>query len=121
MREITTHKGNPLDDALKIEVLDAPGHGGACHRYQVAAEGWEFSKVCHVAFQNGPVNEHGVNGVSIESLLAICIDRLEGFQSGPYKNDRNAFALADLKSAMRFLKERTADRQARGVEGTSAQ
>jgi hypothetical protein len=119
MREITTHKGNELDDQLKILVLDEPGHGGACHRYQI--NDMLSYDTTEIFFQNGPVKEHGVNGISIESLLAICIDRLQGFQSGPYKCHENAMALIDVESALGWLKMRTSDRQARGVEGTSAQ
>lgn len=133
MREITTHKGNELDDALTIRALNEPGHGGACHHYvidtpslQFRVEGSDGTERLHghlagIAFQEGPVKEHGVNGISIESLLAICIDRLEGFQSGPYRNGCNEEAMAHLKYAMTRLKARTAERQARGVEGTSTQ
>lgn len=116
MREITTHKGNELDDALTIKVLDKPGHGGACHQYAIEGAGG-----VHIYFQEGPVKEHGVNGISIESLLAICIDRLEGFQSGPHRCRENALAVTKLEEAMHWLQHRTRARQARGVEGTSAQ
>lgn len=36
MREITDHKVNPANDTIKINVVDQPGAGGACHEYDVA-------------------------------------------------------------------------------------
>ena len=71
-------------------------------------------------FQNGPIAEVGTNGITHEALLAILIDRLEGFQKGPYAHGYNADALTSLRSAQASLKQRTIDRLARGVEGTHA-
>ena len=120
MRELTSHKVNGLNDALTIEVLDEPGHGGACHVYRVNG-GDEKSGTCHeIHFQNGPIAEHGVNGLSMEALLAIVEDRLKGFQSGEYSNRENALALTHVQGAMHWLHHRTRERVARGVEGTSA-
>jgi len=72
-----------------------------------------------VTFQNGPIREAGVNGVTQEALLAIVIDRLESFQAGPFPSDQNAVALDHVKAALWHLKERTRMRLARGVEGTT--
>jgi len=118
MREITTHKGNELDDALTIRVVDQPGHGGACHHYSISGDEFIYGDI---RFQNGPIKKHGPNGISIESLLAICIDRLEGFQLGNYASLYNEVALANLHNALGSLQARTKNRQERGVEGTSAQ
>jgi len=127
MREITSHKVNGLNDALTIKVMDEPGSGGANHVYEVE---WPDSVVdapgaghigghsATVKFQNGPIGEAGVNGLSNEALLAIVQDRLEGFQSGEYKNRENALALTHIQEAMHWLHHRTRDRVARGVEGT---
>jgi hypothetical protein len=35
MREITTHKVNPANERLRIEVGDEPGSGGANHKYLI--------------------------------------------------------------------------------------
>lgn len=124
-REITSHKLNGLNDALLINVLDEPGHGGACHEYQirrwVTGQGDEHddAELCSIQFQNGPIQEHGVNGVSGEALLAIVEDRLLCFQAGPYACRENAIALTKIQEAMMWLQKRTRDRVARGVEGTS--
>lgn len=124
MRVLTGHKVNGCNDEITITVLDEPGHGGACHNYQMA---WPFKHpstgVLMVAeqliqFQNGPIREHGTNGTTHEALLAILIDRVEGFQSGPYACEENASALLALQAAQGILKARTEKRLARGVEGT---
>lgn len=102
----------------KIIVTDEPGHGGACHEYQiVTTESGEL--VGTAVFQNGPIKESGVNGCHQEDLLAIVIDRLECFQSGPFKCLENEEALDHIRNALQWLNERTSDRQALGVEGTN--
>ncbi len=126
MRTLTDHKLNGLNEALKINVLDDPGHGGACHVYQIHVDESTTPTApgvtVHVTFQfqNGPIQEHGVNGISQESLLAVVIDRLRCFQAGPYSCRENAIALTKIEEAMMWLQKRTRDRLARGVEGTNA-
>lgn len=115
MRELISHKVNPANDVLKVEALDGPGHGGASHEYAITQPDGQRTKIM---FQNGPINEVGVNGLTHETLLAILIDRMEGFQSGPYANDFNAAALDHLRSAAGCLHDRTRERISRGVEGT---
>ncbi len=119
MRTLTAHKVNGLNEDLDINVLDEPGQGGACHEYSVTAAGSLKIQYCFIKFQNGPIKEFGVNGISQEALLAILIDRLQGFQSGEYKTRENAIALTHLEEAVMWLHKRTRDRLARGVEGTN--
>lgn len=63
-----------------------------------------------VSFQEGNPSECGVNGVSIESLMAMCADRLEHFERGPFANGYNAKALHHLKQSLDALKARTRHR-----------
>ena len=121
MRTLTSHKLAGLNDALEIAVLDEPGHGGACHEYLIHVPENQAGPACRIPFQNGPIKEHGVNGISQEALLAIVIDRLECFQAGPFASGDNFAALQSCMDAMTSLQRRTKDRLARGVEGTSAQ
>ena len=118
-RQITHHVVNGLNEQLEITVLDAPGHGGACHEYQIVPVGEAIThcRPCFIHFQNGPIKEHGVNGISNEALLAVLIDRLEGFQSDQFACHDNQMALDHLQSARLWLHKRTLDRVARGVEG----
>ncbi len=131
-RQITDHivSGDQAVQ-LTITVVDEPGSGGANHRYDITgfdtasnpaqanAEGYvtSFSRL-PVIFQNGPIKEAGVNGITQEALLAIVIDRLRSFQAGPYACDDNAVALDSCEDALSFLQRRTKARIARGVEGT---
>ena len=116
MRTLTDHKLNGLNDALKIVAMDEPGQGGANHEYVISAYGL---KDTIISFQNGPVLEAGVNGISGEALLAIQIDRLRSFQAGQYACRENALALTALEESLMWLQKRTRDRLARGVEGTN--
>lgn len=115
-RELAQHKiaQNDLNASLTVMVLDEPGLGGASHHYEIDAAGTPTT----IKFQKGPVKEVGVNGVSIEALLAILIDRLEGFESGEFACADNAEALSHLRCALAALNRRTLDRLSRQVEGT---
>lgn len=128
MREITSHRVNPANDRLQIQVHDEPGAGGANHLYAVygfrtlnnpSADSTCRDETClKVLFQNGPIGEAGVNGVTQEVLLAIVADRLQAFQAGPYACAENAEALRHVEAAQEALLSRTRARMARGVEGT---
>ena len=101
----------------EVEVVDEKGQGNANHRYIIQAV--KSGKVLGtVNFQNGPIKEAGVNGVMNEDLIAIVIDRMRGFQSGDYRCRDNALALTKLEEALVWLRNRTNEREARGVEGT---
>lgn len=131
MRTINDHVINPASDKITIAVTDQPGPGGANHRYEVSgfdtatnasradAQGFEssFSKQV-ILFQNGPIPENGVNGVTQEVLLAIVADRLRSFQAGPFACRENALALTKIEEAQHWLQQRTIARMRRGVEGT---
>lgn len=117
MRTINTHKVNPANDLLEITVRDEPGAGGANHDYQIALP--DGSGV-RIGFQNGPIAEKGVNGITQEVLLAIVIDRLRAFQAGPFACRENALALTKIEEAQHWLLHRTRERMARGVEGKTA-
>ena len=126
-RTITDHIINPANDKLTITVVDEPGAGGANHLY--AIEGFDTTtntsdlgdkatRDVVLYFQNGPINEKGVNGITQEVLMAIIIDRLRSFQKGPYACKENACALTHMEEALMWLQQRTVKRMQRGVEGT---
>ena len=99
-----------------VDVMDSPdeANGNACHEYDIMTG---QKHLCTVKFQNGPVTEAGVNGVTHEDLLAIIIHRLQGFQSGPFACRDNDMALAKAQECLAWLNNRTKDRISRGVEG----
>lgn len=125
-RKLTSHKVNGCNDEIEISVLDAQGDGGANHLYLIEGvdpsknKSWKGRKFRSTAilFQNGPIPQNGTNGVTQEALLAILIDRLEGFQGGKFSCLENEIALGHLRSAQGILKQRTRDRVKRQVEGT---
>jgi len=131
MHEIHDHKINPANEQLTIVATDSPGPGGAYHRYEIS--GFDLTDVpattepdgygdalygVTLFFQNGAINEVGVNGVTHEALIAIVLDRLRAFQTGPYACRENALAISKLEEAQHWLHYRTRMREARGVEGT---
>jgi len=130
MRELTSHVVHPANDRLRITVEDAPGAGGAHHLYTI--RGYDStgnlsypsvlrygksSNQTTILFQNGPIAEVGINGITHEALLAILIDRLRCFQEGPFPSSDNEDALGHLQAALQCLKRRTLERMTRGVEG----
>lgn len=106
----------------QIIAIDEPSHGNACHFYRIetTATADPVAIVGQIDFQKGPIKEHGVNGCHHEDLLAIVLDRLQSFQSGDFKCRENALAITKIEEALHWLNHRTASRQSRGVEGTSA-
>lgn len=118
-RVITDHVINDFNrENVTVTAEDGPGPGGASHHYVVSVNDVGVPDL-HIHFQNGPVKEAGVNGVTDEALLAILIDRLRGFQRGPYSCRHNALALTKEEEALHWLSDRTKERQRRGVEGTN--
>jgi hypothetical protein len=118
MRSLTGHKVTGVNDGLTITVVDEPGAGGANHEYKIDGVEHKSGLPIGICFQNGPIKEKGVNGLTHEVLLEIIKDRLQCFQSGPYACVDNAEALAHIEAAQECLLRRTRARAARGVEGT---
>lgn len=90
---------------------------------QVAADPWrdlpEDQQYIQVRLQSGPIGEVGVNGAQIDDVIRWCRDRLDSFNQPPYQSRHNGLAMFRLDQALQHLADRTAERQARGVEGTS--
>lgn len=125
LRTLHEHQVNPANDKITISVLDEPGAGAANHHYMITLPDWrrgpdgsDSAGVWDINFQNGPIAELGLNGLTHEALLAIIADRLRAFQAGPFACRENAIALTKIEEAMHWLHHRTRARMARGVEGT---
>jgi peptidyl-prolyl cis-trans isomerase B (cyclophilin B) len=126
--QIVTHEVAGAASNLTITVGDEPNEKThANHRYDITgfntatnpSERIESAALeLSILFQHGPIPEFGNNGITIESLLAICAHRLEGFQAGPFACDENSRALDHVNMALAALKGRTKTRVAKGVEGT---
>lgn len=116
-REIRMHRVPGEAPSITIHVGDDPGPGGANHVYVLVVDGHDIPASTIIKFQKGGIAEVGPNGVSIEALLAVCMDRLQSFQKGPFATRENALALTNIEQGLMWLQRRTLDRMARGVEG----
>lgn len=126
-RVVPSSHASSLNAATSI-FSDPRDENGGSHEYLIhvtPAGQSEPSAVATIQFQHGPILEAGLNGVSDEALIAVVIDRLQGFQEGPTPGGRgkfssryNALAITKLEEAQMWLEKRTTDRQARSVEGT---
>lgn len=113
MRSVVNLDNSPVKTTI---TADDTGNSGASHVYTLTPEGKTRGEQI-IRFQDGGVQEVGVNGITNEALLSIVVDRLRGFQAGPFNNEYNAVALVLVEQAISILNARTADREARGVEG----
>lgn len=120
MREIYKIVVDTSHKYTNVYASDYIGPGGAHHHYDIVhkEEGKPDRFLATLNFQDGPIKEAGINGVMDENLIAIVIDRLQGFQTGDFKSQYNAIAITKLEEALMWLQKRTRDREARGVEGT---
>jgi hypothetical protein len=117
MRIITTHQTNECNKQLALFAEDR-NENGVTQAYFVKIPRVDVVQTLTLPFQYGPIAEAGVNGMTLEVLLAICIDQLEGYQSSKFANDYNKEALHFCRYALDQLEARTREREARGVEGT---
>ena len=111
------------DAKFQIVATDEKGAGGAYHEYSIWTKTGDFDyydqKLCQISFQNGGMQEAGINGIHNEHLIAILMHRLRCFQDGPFPSEYNADAFEGLRTARLSLEARTRDRINRGVEGQS--
>lgn len=106
------------DDYIKVLVMDEQGAGGAHHVYSCyRIEDDPATADRLTSFQEGPIQEVGVNGFTNEALLAIVEHRLDCFNAGPFSCRENAVAKTHIETGHLWLNKRTRDRKNRGVEG----
>ena len=85
------------------------------------AGGFAAGTGLNIMWQEGPLgrgpDRKEPNGAFIEDVIEICIERLLYYQSSRFACVENADALDHLEKALSVLHARTADREARRVEG----
>ncbi len=107
------HKDN---NDVRVDHLSAPDHQDG-HWYQIYCPEFPVGlETFDINFQNGPVKEHGVNGITNEALLAIILHRLRVLNQ-TYPCRENSLAITNIEQGLMWLERRTQDRQKRGVEG----
>ena len=115
MRTIDEHyDGHGLNESIEIRT-DDPDQSGAAHNY----EAWiNNTRVAAVQFQKGPRNVEGsTSGMTEAAVLVVLIDRLRGFQAGPYSCRENAIQLTKLEEVLHWTKAHADARARRGVLG----
>jgi len=111
------HDGHGLAESIEVTAddRDLERGGNASHRYRAVLGEKE---VLAIQFQHGPRDGAGSTpGVLDSVLLAILIDRYEGFQHGPFASEENEKTLTYLYAALSTMKERADRRAAQNVLG----
>lgn len=137
----------PLENQVAVQVLDEPGPDKSNHQYRIRTlpvnpddpnnlnpsdqvrreadfQDGMIPGVVDLQFQttvtdivDGVETVKVVTGVTNEALLAVVIDRLRGFQSGPFYSQFNESAARHCESALEDLHVRTRERIRRSVLG----
>lgn len=106
-------------DSARFDTTTSPGdplYRIAVYRVGHLGDLVQFSG--EIKFQDGPIQECGLNGWTNEDLLIIVADRLKSFQASRFACQENADALKDVNDALSHLNSRTKRRSVEGVEGT---
>lgn len=126
------HDGLGLNDLITIRKDAAdPNAGNASHCYTLKMDitgtataidagctGQAQETVGFLRFQHGPRMADGsVAGLTNEAVLAVVLDRLKGFQSGPFGCRENAIAITKLEEALHWMDARARTRARQGVLG----
>lgn len=86
------------------------------------AGGVSSGKGVAISWQNGPLAVDGTrrepNGAFVETVLAMVADRIEFYEQSRFACKYNKEALFHIGEALRWLNDRTKDREVRNVEGT---
>jgi hypothetical protein len=115
MRHIDLHHdGHGLNESIAL-IADDADQSGASHYYSLVIGD---TCVANIQFQKGPRHVNGsIPGATEAAIVAVLIDRLQGFQSGPYSCRENAIQLTKLEEVLHWTKARTDARAKRGVLG----
>ena len=112
---------NPISERYRVHACENdPAAGNGRHRYVVTANeeaGWPDDWFMFISFQKGELPKTGHNGILSNVLLAVLIDHLKSFQTGPYASRETAIAITHLEEAENFLARRADKRNTQGILG----
>lgn len=108
------NSGEKGSERVIVTAEDEPSYGNAHHHYAIQTG----SVQQRIAFQQGPVQKVGRNGVTEVALLWLLLDRFRSFQTSEFACDENAVSIWLLEQVLLQQQKRTDNRQLRGVEGT---
>ncbi len=128
MRHLSSHTAHG-SSALRITADEAPFRGMPAHRYDV--EGFDtannravrsggfvprFRQLSIIfATEESAANDIGPDGVTMEALLAILGDHLQGLQSGPTASQGKQLALEYIEAARDILAQEAGTQPAFGA------
>lgn len=75
-------------------------------------------EMCTIQFQNGLVENNIWNGVRVEDVIDILIQKLEHDNQGIYKCEHNDIAISSLKGAKYAIEQRQEARKRKGILNT---
>lgn len=128
-RPLYDHKNNKFNrDCIAVTTADVRQSDNANHAYKIAVypafdeNGCREPDVAPITevtlqFQNGGLKDVGPNGITDQALLAIVLDRLRGFNDGPFRSRENSVMITKIEEALMWGEKRGNDRSRRGVEG----
>lgn len=125
IRRLTDHQNNKFNrECVVVTTQDHPQQDGANHAYRIEVYDRYNGKPdqgmkahADLIFQNGGLKEVGPNGITDQALLAIVLDRIRGFNDGPYRCRENSIIITKLEEVMMWMEKRSNDRARRNVEG----
>jgi hypothetical protein len=100
--------------------------GFKAHNYKDSAGnptgGSALGKGLAILWQSGPLGRDGdrkePNGAFVEDVIAVALQRLQFYNEAGFGCRQNAIAITKLEEALFWLRDRTEEREKRGVEGT---
>jgi len=122
MREVVTCRKYDPDHPTKIFVIkESRTHDVArtdkreSEKYVIEQDGVAFVEI---AFHEGRPPSEGLNGLLVEDLIAICLDRFEQHNNGPFRCRENSLVITKLEEAILWNMWRRLRRKFEGTSGT---
>lgn len=79
---------------------------------------WQNGPLAVEATEDHPAGRLDPTGAFVEGVIQAAIGRIQYYQSTEFRCRENALAITHLEEALHWCQHRTADREARGVEGS---
>lgn len=120
MRQLNTHHTTGAFNALQVVAVDNPPPGFANVRYDIVGFNTVYNSAAACAggmparftrlpiiFHSGPITyDMPLNGVTVESLLAVISDHLNGLQNSPEACMENQMAKDYVDAALSMLMQK---------------
>lgn len=124
--QVYDHKNNRFNrEHIVVTAVTPPAPDGACKHYSIAAvipaqtsdSSEQVVNQSTLDFQDGSIAEVGPNGITDQALLAVVLDRMRGFNNGPYRCRENSVIITKIEEALMWMEKRSNDRARQGIDG----